>query len=609
MSKHLLLGFFACISYVFGQAQTENVHALPSAFDDNTTFSTPKFGFTVDVSDNGDVVVVGSPDYEDTDFVTGLDFGAMTIYRKDGSGAFQEEQFTSPIDTATFVFNRFAAAVALNADGTKLAVGSPLYCDGDAAMGCDGPANVGRVYVFNYNGASWDLEQEFSPITTVTNFNTGFSLDISDDGNTIVAGAPGWSNFSANPVFTIGGGAAFVYTNNGGTWQEEQLLFSSDVANSDRFGHDVAISGDGNTIISGATDDGGGATEKMGSAYIFRKSGGVWTEEQKLTASDGAGGHEFGISVDLSDDGNTAIVGAPGNNKAYIFTFSSAWSESTTLTETGTVQFGFSVDLTGDGAIAAVGDPGFSSNIGRGFLFSSSPIAFTTTTDLIPGSSTADSNFAYDIAVSDGGYETVLGAPGTTSSGNPTGEASTFTFQRPILPVELVEFTAEYVGNSRVELDWTTATEENNDGFSIERSMDGTNWQEVGFVAGTGNSAQGQAYSYMDIVSGEGRYFYRLKQVDFDGGFTYSELREVLVREDRRVVLVANPVRNQLQLTIDAVNTYKGGVASIFDMQGRGVEQVNVDGASIDISSLASGTYVLVLESTNGSATVKFVKQ
>ena len=113
----------------------------------------------------------------------------------------------------------------------------------------------------------------------------------------------------------------------------------------------------------------------------------------------------------------------------------------------------------------------------------------------------------------------------------------------------------------------------------------------------------------MDIVSGEGRYFYRLKQVDFDGGFTYSELREVLVREDRRVVLVANPVRNQLQLTIDAVNTYKGGVASIFDMQGRGVEQVNVDGASIDVSSLASGTYVLVLESTNGSTTVKFVKQ
>ena len=92
-----------------------------------------------------------------------------------------------------------------------------------------------------------------------------------------------------------------------------------------------------------------------------------------------------------------------------------------------------------------------------------------------------------------------------------------------IIPVELTSFTANVSGND-VTLNWTTATETNNSGFTIERSQSESGWQEIGFVPGFGTTTELRSYSYTDAGLASGIYFYRIKQVDYDGTYAYYEL-------------------------------------------------------------------------------------
>ena len=107
---------------------------------------------------------------------------------------------------------------------------------------------------------------------------------------------------------------------------EQTKLTASDGATGDNFGWSVAVSGDGNSVVIGARyDDDRGSNS--GSAYVFTRSGSSWTQQAKLTASDGAASDNFGWSVAVSGDGSTAVIGAHGDDdrgdgsgSAYIFT-------------------------------------------------------------------------------------------------------------------------------------------------------------------------------------------------------------------------------------------------------------------------------------------------
>ena len=105
---------------------------------------------------------------------------------------------------------------------------------------------------------------------------------------------------------------------------------------------------------------------------------------------------------------------------------------------------------------------------------------------------------------------------------------SAHEYDLSIVPVELVSFTANVVGSS-VVLNWITATEVNNQGFEIERSSDGVSFYIIGFVPGFGTTTEPNGYSYSDQSINSGTYYYRLKQIDFDGSFTYSSIAEVEV--------------------------------------------------------------------------------
>ncbi len=92
-----------------------------------------------------------------------------------------------------------------------------------------------------------------------------------------------------------------------------------------------------------------------------------------------------------------------------------------------------------------------------------------------------------------------------------------------VIPVELISFTASVINNS-VELRWNTSSEINNSGFEIERSTDNINFEKIGFVPGFGTTTEPKSYSHRDNNVNSGLYYYRLKQIDLDGSYTYSDV-------------------------------------------------------------------------------------
>lgn len=121
-------------------------------------------------------------------------------------------------------------------------------------------------------------------------------------------------------------------------------------------------------------------------------------------------------------------------------------------------------------------------------------------------------------------------ANSANNNGNPSGDHWNFGAKFPIvvldvIPVELTSFLAEKASN-KIMLKWTTASELNNSGFSIER-LSSDHWEDIGFISGSGTTTSTKYYSFIDYSPVSGVSYYRLKQSDFDGSFTYSKEIEV----------------------------------------------------------------------------------
>lgn len=155
------------------------------------------------------------------------------------------------------------------------------------------------------------------------------------------------------------------------------------------------------------------------------------------------------------------------------------------------------------------------------------------------------------------------------------------------LPVKLVSFSAS-LNNNQTELNWSTASETNNKGFEIERSNDGKNFTTIAFVQGAGNSNRLLSYSFID--DNKATAYYRLKQIDFDGKFEYSNL--VKVNSDELLIdLNPNPFNDNI--VISSANKIVN--AEIIDINGKTkiMEIINNNKATINTSSLSSGVYFI----------------
>jgi len=204
--------------------------------------------------------------------------------------------------------------------------------------------------------------------------------------------------------------------------QQGAKLTGGGEAGSGEFGSSVALSADGNTALVGAPGDSGG----VGTAWVFTRSGSTWTQQgEKLTGAPETGAAHFGGSVSLSEDGNTALIGAPGDNggvgAAWVFTRSgSTWTQQgeklTGAGESGLGAFGQSVALSSDGSTALIGGPMDNPNpqpsIGAAWVFTRSSATWTQQGDKLTGAGeVGPARFGSSVALSSDGNTAMIGGP------------------------------------------------------------------------------------------------------------------------------------------------------------------------------------------------------
>jgi len=362
--------------------------------------------------------------------------------------------------------DRFGYAVAIS--GYTVVVGAPL--ENSKATGVNGNQSLpggnytGAAFVFVREGATWTQQAYLKASNTASQ---QFGLAVAISGDTIVIGGPGDSGNSSGVNGSQvqngagGSGAAYVFTRNGSTWTQQAYMKASNPGASDEFGKSVGISGD--TIVVGAPGEDSGGTgvngnqaDNMGldagAAYVFARSGTVWSQQAYLKASNARRWSTFGQSVAVA--GDTVVVGAPdeytvpsginGNETeypdrvsygaAYIYARSgTAWSQQAFVklgNSFSYAQLGFSVAAFGDKVLVGAPGEGSSStgvnsglndfgayNSGAAFLYNRS--GTTWTLEAYFKASNTGANDAFGRSVGMSGDTVVVGAyvEGSASTG------------------------------------------------------------------------------------------------------------------------------------------------------------------------------------------------
>ncbi|HMV81641.1 MAG TPA: putative Ig domain-containing protein [Blastocatellia bacterium] len=369
-------------------------------------------GFGYSVALFGDQAIIGAP-YHDLN--GNGDQGAVYSFTRAGNVWTQQQKFTS------------ADAGGGKGVGTAVALSGETVIAGAAGDDIGVNANQGSAYIF-----STTFPNQFKVPAGNGAANDYFGSTVAVDGNTAIVGAPSESFMGSGP------GAAYIFVRNGANWTQQQILTAPDGASGDGFGSSVAISSD--TVLIGAGRDEIGANIVQGSAYVFTRSGTVWSFQQKLTAGDGIAIQVFGSSVSLI--GNLALIGAPGAEgvtagyagAAYIFTRSgTTWTQQQKLVSSdglGGDRFGSSVSLSGLLAVigAAADDfPGANSQ-GSAYIFEQLAGVWTQRAKLAASDGGASDFFGSAVAIGGTPVTVLVGAPIDTVGGQiQQGSAYIFT--------------------------------------------------------------------------------------------------------------------------------------------------------------------------------------
>lgn len=291
--------------------------------------------------------------------VTGLSFGAGLTLTDDGEGA-------ATVDLATRLRegpkltaddgdseDEFGRSVTLSSDGSTALVGAPFDEDPNGT-------EAGAAYVL-VDDDGWQQTAKLTAADGDANDRFGAAVGLTGDGTTAIVGAPRDEDPNG-----LRAGAAYVFTADGG-WSQVSKLTAGDGEAPDLFGKTIAVSGDGSTAVIGTPNDDDPNGDGGGSAYVFTADGG-WDQSARLVPEDGDAGDVFGLSVAVSGDGTTALVGAPRDGdpngpeagSAYVFADSDGWGQTTKLSPAdgdSDDEFGGSVALAADGGTALVGAP------------------------------------------------------------------------------------------------------------------------------------------------------------------------------------------------------------------------------------------------------------
>ncbi|YCM43901.1 FG-GAP repeat protein [Verrucomicrobiaceae bacterium 227] len=285
----------------------------------SNTWGYDRFGS--DVAIDGDTLVVGA--FREDSGSAGVDgdqfndeidnSGAVYVFVRDGESWVQQAYLkaSNPGDG-----DYFGSSVAISGD--TIVVGAARESSSSAGVNGeqddDGFSRAGAAYVFTRDGESWSQEAYLKASNPGANDYFGFSVDIS--GDLIVVGAYGESSLPLNLLdddVASNSGAAYLYRRTGGVWSQEAFLKAHNARELSNFGIAVAVSGE--TVLVGASledDPQGAGLIDSGAAYVFVGLAGIWTQQAYLKASDAGESDFFGRAVDL--DGDRLVVGAPGED-------------------------------------------------------------------------------------------------------------------------------------------------------------------------------------------------------------------------------------------------------------------------------------------------------
>lgn len=328
----------------------------------------PWQGFSVALSADGNTALIGGPcDNSPTSAPCNITpIGAAWVFTR-SNGAWTQ-QGDKLVDTGISVASLQGWSLALSADGNTALIGDPA--DNDA---------VGAARVFIRSNGTWTQSSKLVGTGISGNFSgQGNSVALSADGNTAVVGGPQDNS-------TIG--AVWVFTRSAGVWsQQGNKLVGTGYAGTPEQGYSVAVSADGNTVLTGGFVDGVLNNYELGASWVFTRTNGVWTQQGNKLAGGGYSGPPVGqgYSVALSADGNTAFIGGryddpfvptgAGIGAVWVFTRSNGeWTQSGgKLVGTpyiGNPNEGYSVALSADGNTAFIGGPFDNNDDGAVWVF------------------------------------------------------------------------------------------------------------------------------------------------------------------------------------------------------------------------------------------------
>lgn len=346
----------------------------------------------------------------------GEQFGSCTAIDGDWMLVGVPSDHAAPARGSVYAFHRtsgiwgYAQTLAPNSNPAATQFGASVAILGDTAViGAPNSNTVGSVYVFALVGGAWVQQQRLTPASTanVSLFGTAVALSSS----AIVVGS-GWSS----PLGVSQSGELWVFEHPGSTWVQVADLHATTPANDARLGNSVAI--DGNWIVAGASNQAVAGMSGRGAAYVFGRTGGVWSQFQGLADGAGTSGDTYGQSVSIF--GNTMAVGIArlGNNAAagqtQILDFvNGTWAPSSTVTGEDALpgdHFGSWVALKGNVlAVASEQHSEFGFNCGSAYIFSHGPTGWTQTGEAIPNDVTPNKGFGIGLSLS--GATLALGAP------------------------------------------------------------------------------------------------------------------------------------------------------------------------------------------------------
>ncbi|NPV02019.1 MAG: hypothetical protein HPY53_11625 [Brevinematales bacterium] len=357
------------------------------------------FGTCVAISQDGNTVIVGSP---------GDNFSKGSVYRYNWNGSTWVENKFIAFDGLNNDW--FGYSVAISADGNTFIVGA--YND---------DSGVGAVYHFHWNGSVW-LTNKFIAYDGNTSDNFGISVTITPDGNFFGVGS--WSDDDKGSA----SGSIYRFHWNGSVWLTNKFI-AYDGAPNDNLGVSIAISQDGETVIAGAFGD----DVSKGAVYRFHWNGSVWMTN-KFSAYDGMSYDFFGNSIAISSNGDTIVVGAredddKGDASGSVFCFQwngMIWTTNKFVAFDGTAgdYFGNSVSLSSDGdtiIAAALLDDGK----GSVYSFKWNGLIWNTNKFVAFDGATGDS-FGVSAVVSSSGNAIISGAWWDDDNGDKSGSVYIF---------------------------------------------------------------------------------------------------------------------------------------------------------------------------------------